>query len=368
MGIISQAIARVLEQDPPFFSPEKCLNRRQTRHPCTICHDRCTGGALPKNPVTEKIDWNKCIGCGICVTACPTRCFAPDLKQQRNMTAPIKGEMVSFACAHTKEPVGERRVECLSAVPWEWLAVLALRTSVQLYTGECGECAVESCREQLLENLALLKLFLGDERFESRVILQDDLSVMKRQEERRVMDRRAILGMLGRNMKTKAASSAASITPSLGDEQIRNGFAYRILLANTLRNDCLERAGKSGEERPAYASYRVLLPRFGAKCHGCGVCARICPNQALSIEKENEHSSIISIEPMKCTACELCRKVCPHGGIIGFEENTVHHLQMQGHARVRHKSCIRCGESIPADTEDGMCIACSAKYGKLKRK
>lgn len=369
MSVITQAVVRALEQDPPFFAPERCLNRRQTRHPCTICHDHCTGGALPKNPVTEKADWSKCMGCGICVTSCPARCFAPDLKQQRTMTAPAKGEMVSFACAHTKEPVGERRVECLSGIPWEWLAALALRMQVQLYTGECGECSVEGCREQLLENLTLLSLFLGEERFRQQVVLQDDLSAMKSKEENNTMDRRSILGLFGRNVKTKAAASIGRMMPVPKDDPARNGFAYRMLLAGILRDDCARQIKKSKETNTEQklAEYGVLLPEFGAKCHGCGVCVRVCPHKALSIEKENETSSIISIEPMKCTACGLCEKVCTYGGIAGFEENTVHHLQMQGHVRVYHESCSRCGDPIPRDSDDGMCIACSVKYGKGRR-
>ena len=369
MSIVSQVIVRALEHDPPFFAPDRCLNRRQTRHPCTLCHERCTGGALPLNPVTEKIDWAKCIGCGICVTACPARCFAPDLKQQRSMSASSKGEVVSFACAHTGEPVGERRVECLSGLPWEWLAALALRTKVLLYTGECEGCAVEGCREQLLENLALLRMFLGEKRFDSQVILQNDPSAVKRPEEKRALDRRTLLGLLGKNVKTTAAAGIGSMMPVPKDDPARNGFAYRMLLANLLRADCAEKAKKSSEEHiaPKYSSYGVLLPEFGAKCHGCGVCARVCPHKALSIEKENESSSVISIEPMKCTACGLCQKVCVHGGVVGFEENAVHHLHMQGHVRVYHRSCARCGVPIPRDAEDGLCIACSVKHGKGRR-
>ena len=71
MDIVSQVIARTLDCEPPFLNAEKCLNRRQTKHPCTLCHDRCPAGALPVNPVTQKTDWSQCIGCGICVDACP---------------------------------------------------------------------------------------------------------------------------------------------------------------------------------------------------------------------------------------------------------------------------------------------------------
>lgn len=363
MGIVSHVISRALDQAPPFFKADACLNRRQTRHPCTLCHERCTGGALPKNPVIEKIDWAKCIGCGICVTACPSRCFAPDIRQQQSMYAPRQGEAVSFACAHTKEPVGERRVECLSALPWEWLAALALRTKIQIYTGECAQCAVSGCREQLLENLGYLRLFLGEERFDRQVMLQDDPQEMKRREKERSVERRALFGLLGKSVRTTVASSVSSVLPAPKDDPAQNGFAYRMLLADLLKKDCIRRTQESKKENKLakLPQYGVLLPEFGAKCHGCGVCVRVCPHQALSIEKENEHTSVISVEPWKCTGCGLCQLVCLHGGITGFEENSVHHLHMQGHVRVHHQSCRKCGEPIARDAQDGLCIACSVK-------
>lgn len=369
MGIVSQVIVRALDQEPPFFSADRCLNRRQTRHPCTLCHDRCTGGALPLNPVIEKIEWGKCIGCGICVSACPARCFAPDLRQQQNMAAPQKGEAVTLACAHTKEPVGERRVECLCGLPWEWLASLAMRTRVQLYVGECEGCAVSGCREQLLENLAQLRAFLGEQRFDEQILLCEDAAAMTRQESERKVDRRSLFGMMGRGVKTSVAASVIHALPAPKDDPAQNGFAYRRLLADLVRAQCVacrERA-KAENKKTEYPEYGVLLPDFGAKCHGCGVCARVCPHQAITMEKETEQTSIISIEPWKCTGCGLCQAVCQHGGIPAIALTQVHHLEKQGYVRVYHACCSSCGAVIPRGTQDGLCIVCSVKKNRGRR-
>ena len=164
-------------------------------------------------------------------------------------------------------------------------------------------------------------------------------------------------------MKTTAAASVGSLLPAPKDDPAKNGFAYRMLLADLLRRDCEAIAAKRREtgKAAAYPSYGVLLPEFTAKCHGCGVCVRVCPHGALSIEKENARSSVISVEPWKCTGCGLCQAVCLHGGVSGMEENAVHHLHRQGHVRVYHESCAVCGASVPRDAKDGLCIACAVK-------
>lgn len=352
-----------MDQAPPSFVPDHCLNRRQTRHPCTLCHERCPVQAIPLNPVIEKIDWNTCIRCGLCVSACPSRCFAPEIRQQQIMTAPEKSDRVTFVCAHTKEPVDGRRVECLCGLPWEWLAALAIRMPVVLYTGECDRCALTNCAAQLLENLQMLRAFLGETRFDSQIILTDDASDLKQREEKRAVDRRAFFSMLGNRAKTSVAAGVSSVLPAPKDDPHKDGFAYRKMLAGMIRKDCVERHNESKKEnRPArFPEYGVMLPEFGAKCHGCGVCVRVCPHKALSIETETEKTSVISIEPMKCTACGLCEAVCLHKGIEGMALTPVHHLENQGYVRVHHESCSKCGAAIARDAEDGMCIACAAK-------
>ena len=363
MSFVSQVIAHTLDHEPPFFHADKCLNRRQTKHPCTLCHDRCPAGILPENPVITNIDWSVCIGCGICITACPARCFAPGLRQQRTMALPAEGKTVSFACISTKEPVGERQVECLCALPWEWLAALSMRVKVKLYTGECEHCKVEGCREQLLENLQQLHAFLGAERFEKRILLMDDPAAMKENLKEKQMDRRGLFGMVGRNVKTSVVAGVNSMLPTPKEDPARDGFAYRRLLADMVRADCVKRTEKSKAEHaePDYPQHDVLLPDFNARCHGCGVCMRVCPHQALSIEKESQNTSLISIEPWKCTGCGLCEAVCLHKGISAIEMTQVYHLQKQGHVRVHHECCQACGAVIPRTAQDKLCIACSVK-------
>lgn len=47
-------------------------------------------------------------------------------------------------------------------------------------------------------------------------------------------------------------------------------------------------------------------------CMGCGICAGMCPNDAISIIKDKKEEIYIpKVDKKKCTGCGLCLKVCP---------------------------------------------------------
>lgn len=370
MGIVSKTLITAVEEGNLVFAPDHCLNRRQTKHPCRVCSELCPGQAIPANPVTTRIDFTKCVNCGLCITACPGRCFAPDVKRQSTISAPAKAGAVSFACAHADVPEMQKRMECLCGIPWEWLAALAMRMKVRLYVGSCEVCEYAACREQLAENLSQLQLFLGEERFKQRVFLIDDADEMKAKEEDAPVDRRKALDIFRRKVTKTVAVSVAGMMPKPESDPEKDGFAYRRLMADMIAADCIARNKKSKEEnKPAqYPEYGMLLPDFNENCYGCGLCEKVCPHKALTVERDGEGQSVISIEPWKCTACGLCASVCLVKGISGMAVQPVRYLETQRFVRVHYDCCSVCGIPIAHDAQDGMCIACGVKARSKRRK
>jgi len=45
-------------------------------------------------------------------------------------------------------------------------------------------------------------------------------------------------------------------------------------------------------------------------CIGCGLCASLCPQRAISIVWGKAH-----IDEVRCTPCHRCQEVCPRGAI-----------------------------------------------------
>lgn len=52
------------------------------------------------------------------------------------------------------------------------------------------------------------------------------------------------------------------------------------------------------------------------KCVGCGMCARICPNNCIvMIEVEKGKVRLPQINLGSCSFCALCVRYCPHGAL-----------------------------------------------------
>jgi heterodisulfide reductase subunit A len=51
---------------------------------------------------------------------------------------------------------------------------------------------------------------------------------------------------------------------------------------------------------------------FPDKCSGCGLCARVCPYNAITVDKEKKESNVVEAA---CAGCGTCGAECPFGAI-----------------------------------------------------
>ncbi|MEM0240835.1 MAG: NADH-quinone oxidoreductase subunit I [Candidatus Nezhaarchaeales archaeon] len=73
------------------------------------------------------------------------------------------------------------------------------------------------------------------------------------------------------------------------------------------------------ERLPVPQTYRGKHELVRDRCTGCGLCARICPAYAISIN--SVHGKVLpEIDLGKCIFCYLCEDACPRGAIKRSKE------------------------------------------------
>ena len=324
--------AGLLRGDHPSFSPETCINRKQRREVCTRCSDLCPVGVFSLRS-GDKISWERCVDCGICVANCPTRCFSFSRTAQRRLAEESNaGGTLVFACRR-EENDADMRVRCLAALPWELLALCAMRGAIALRTDACETCEKADWKSCLDWNLNALRAFLGEQAAgQVRILCGGEAAdascreTAPEKEER--FTRRGLFARAGQTAARTAMRAAAERLPFL-EETEADGLRYRRMLA--------AEAGKESAERPD-RRWTVSLPQFHIRCTGCGICEKICPQKAIRIIQEEDGNKLICLTPWKCTSCELCVKLCLTGGLSGMHPVAVPRLTELALVRVERES------------------------------
>jgi ferredoxin len=55
---------------------------------------------------------------------------------------------------------------------------------------------------------------------------------------------------------------------------------------------------------------RAVAVVLADRCAGCGLCADVCPNGAIRVDKQSK------VDPWLCSACCACVQECPNEAII----------------------------------------------------
>jgi len=89
--------------------------------------------------------------------------------------------------------------------------------------------------------------------------------------------------------------------------------------------------------------------RAGEGCTACGVCARYCPTQALSLRAALGGTDLV-LDPSSCNGCGVCARTCPEA-VLDVVQGVDLDLLAGGSVPIAHATaaiCPDCGESVPA--------------------
>jgi len=346
MGLLLDVIKTNAVDDHPFLSLSHCINRNQKHITCSACMDVCPKGVYDREQKTPP-KWNECQNCGLCVTACKSRCIAPSpANSKRHLLLAEKTGDIVLSCRRGEKQAGHIEA-CLALLPWEFLAYLALGGKLILNLKSCKDCPHEDCLELLEAQFYRLKCFLGEEGYAAHVqVCFDDLPNVKEEGvSRRDFFRSVALG--GRK------TTALVLNDVVGSRV--DAMIYRRMLAQRVR------ALAARGER---FSCRMNLPWIKESCYGCGICVLLCPNGALEISEEQDGMRSVMITPHKCTGCGVCKAVCRDGYIEDICAVNVPHLDCVLLAQVASRSCEGCGKAMNPAGSETLCIACRQKKKK----
>lgn len=337
--ISSYVINKISDKKTPKLNKEKCINSIQKRQKCNLCEIYCTQNAISLEGEI-KIKEDKCSNCNICVAICPTGTMVPTfevLEAQYNTIT--KHNDISIGC--NKDEDAYFKVDCLAVLPWEFLAYICLDNKVKLVNRSCKSCNNSNLSKEFYNTLDKLKSFLGEELYNEKVILidSDDIKI-----EAKEYTRRDLFKM----WKDESKRLATNMAP-IKFEENKNYRIYRSLLVKKVRN----MKAKIGSS----VDYNWPVLEINNYCWGCGICATICPQRAITIKNESDGTRKFIHNYTRCTHCGLCKTVCMDKAITTAVKQG-DGIEIFNKYNISSGTCLVCRDPIKPGEGD-KCIVCN---------
>ena len=278
------------------IAEDRCLNYNYKKANCRKCRDICPrqcwddhGNLLPE----------RCDGCGLCQAVCPVDAIGVEGQPADAWAELLQSASGAVHLSCRKFGVGPW--SCLGFLNARDLVTLALRDTAQtakqvfVHTKRCRSCR-EAVDRNLAQEIGRARQFLVQS--DSGMIREDGEAPNDHREVKR-MDRRGFFGAL---MATGVETAQNVLWPEQGVRPIEKAKWRARLLRD-----------RPGMGMPQLQDFFPVLS-IDESCIACGLCAKICPIQAMTAD-ENAEALEISHQPLVCTGCALCIEHCPTGSI-----------------------------------------------------
>ena len=357
MGMLQLAVGALMATSHPDINRNRCWNLRMHKERCSRCVDICPNGEKIFRRPGFVQDWSACTDCGLCVSACRTRCIAPSKEQleRDGGFADSTNDTVWIGCEQSQRQNDAIR-DCVGAFSWEMLAYLALNKKLVLDLTPCGECENDACAENLRRTLQRLVEFFGEPMFNLRVALAYEPE--EHPYTRREMNRREMMELATSTSRNTTRKMIGKLPVLQGDEGV-HAFDSRLLLN--------ERMKKIRDAAKTPIRYNFYLPRVLENCYGCGKCERACKAEALKLQDGEDGVTRMVITPWRCSECGQCVESCTIKAMEGPVLRQVTTLGPVIVAKMTKQLCEDCHRPMPFDENETVCKICKVHRATKKR-
>ncbi len=296
---------------------------------CDRCLAACPVDALEISDKTVKIT-DDCIKCGLCLSACPTEA----IQQPREMSKQLYDKIVRIASAYERCYVtctralgrtpkdNEVVLPCVGVMTAElWFSLLVDYDNIFVYlpVGVCDRCRTTTGEAAYTEHISRAEEWSG---YEVGIEVDEDALV---HEQTRAYKRGQFVQSMAR---TAARTAVAGAAPTLlGAKLVAERIKHHTKKINDMQRALEEAVGaktaqnrrhiltqsrklmlSTVQESPQLASvFRLKVPVCDSwLCSMCGDCVRACPLHACSLDAGGH----FSVEPAYCVGCGACAQVC----------------------------------------------------------
>jgi ferredoxin len=366
---------------PTAVYPNRCLLQRNNDSHCKFCLEACQKNAVKFAQREPSLDVKGCIGCGLCLVACPVECFETGDWSERSIVGALEhiGQpSVDVACKSHPAPAAGYEASpvvqintCLGAIsPGLWYEI-GLRYTVKIRLEYCSACPMERGAFYARRAIELANSWLNSSGRASapegsisiREICNDPADPRRRDvisAEQPIMNRRDFLfsfarssGLAALGLKNLPFEFGSKKSDQKGAPHIPAWLRRMADIYPDTETDHID-DGCNGLPEEKCIHWPTLS--IADNCAACRTCSFNCPSGALrTIVVDGQYQHLFT--PGLCVACGLCAQVCPTEALsrsYTFDKNPFKERVV---AERQVGACRKCGSPALRESNQ-LCFYC----------
>lgn len=316
------------------FDPGSCLHSLSVWSSCRNCVKGCPSASIHLHENgTIDFDPTYCLGCGTCLSSCPTGCFSSvNYSESRAVRKIVSAHDVSIIrCFLPYDEIsflsGSSQVyqlsTCISSLSPAALFILCFDRRYTISLAECQNCTLfRSTAAVIYTNIRTARRLLSawakadNLRVDTLVVGMDDISCGAQVTSDSSQARDAVTEGYTRHheqyiarrvfdvySKKMSSQPTRRISNSSRKESSRI-FSWREKVESYFADDL------TYQNPISWPNHRVRQ----SVCRMCGICTELCPTGAIDLHRSKSGSSYTFV-PGICVECGLCAEVCPNHAI-----------------------------------------------------